>query len=132
MAEESASTVRLQAVSSERNRRFNLLRSVRSGSTGPFIACLRDARSRRNPRIRSKSAFSRFAPLHRPDLVGQLRVDLRRSIVGGERLLWVDFVEEVACRGDALLIHFSQQIGSSRDDGRAAGDAGGAVLRLRP
>jgi hypothetical protein len=61
---------------------INLLRNVCSGSTGPFIACIRDARSRRNPRIRPKSAFSRFAPLHRPDLVGQVRVTpaLRRVL----------------------------------------------------
>jgi len=39
---------------------------------------------------------------------------------------------EAARRDDALLIHFSQRIGGSRDDGRAAGDAGGAVLRLQP
>ena len=62
---------------------INLLRNVRSGSTGPFIACIRDARPRRNPRIRPKSAFSRFAPLHRPDLVGQLRVEGGRSRIGG-------------------------------------------------
>jgi hypothetical protein len=26
----------------------------------------------------------------------------------GERIMSTDFVEKVACRGDALLIHFSQ------------------------
>ena len=43
-----------------------------------------------------------------------------------------DFVEKVACCADSLLIQFSRRIGGSRHDGRAAGDAGGAVLRLQP
>jgi hypothetical protein len=30
------------------------------------------------------------------------------SQTGGERVKSTDFVEKVACRGDALLIHFSQ------------------------
>jgi transposase len=35
------------------------------------------------------------------------------------------------CRVDSLLIQFSQRIGGSSHDGRATGDAGGAVLRLQ-
>jgi len=48
---------------------------------------------RRKHRIRPTPAFSRFPPIRTVALEGQLRVD---------------FVEKVACRGDALLIHFSQ------------------------
>ena len=82
---------------------INLLRNVRSGSTGPFIACIRDARPRRNPRIRPKSAFSRFAPLHRPDLVGQLRV---RARAVADRRVTVLRRAEKGLPGDALLARF--------------------------
>jgi hypothetical protein len=43
--------------------------------------------------LQPKSASSPFPPVHSADLEGQQRVD---------------FVEKAACRGDALLIHFSQ------------------------
>jgi hypothetical protein len=63
------------------------------------------------------TAMSRIPPVHRTNR---------------ERALGVDFVEKVACCADSLLIQFSRRIGGSRHDGRAAGDAGGAVLRLQP
>jgi hypothetical protein len=45
------------------------------------------------PTVQPKTAFSPFSPVHSANPEGQLRVD---------------FVEKVACRDDALLIHFSR------------------------
>ena len=43
-------------------------------------ACFRNGRSWRNQRLQPKPAFSRFASVRRPDLEGQQRVDLTRSL----------------------------------------------------
>jgi hypothetical protein len=51
-----------------------------------------NVRNWRDVRLQPKTAFSRFPPVHRNDLEGQQTVY---------------FVEKVACRDDALLIHFS-------------------------
>jgi carbonic anhydrase len=69
-----------------------------------------------NPRPQQKTAFSRFPPILRADLERQLRADC---------------VEEHRLIGAAAADSLRLGTGDSADDGRAAGDAGGAVLLLQ-
>jgi hypothetical protein len=47
-------------------------------------------------------------------------------------LLYVDCVEKLRLISVRCADSFCWGVGDSADDGRAAGDAGGAVLRLQP
>jgi transposase len=84
-------------------------RGARVAPLGPPIAADVTPKPLSVPRLldrhKPKSAFRRFPPVHKANLEGQQRVD---------------FIEKVACRADSLLIQFSQRIGGSRYDGRAA------------
>ena len=97
-----------------------------------------------NLRLLPKTAFSRLPPVQGAELVGQLRVDLTRSLFRRgmsavcafetfeRRLKSTNCVEKLRLIVAPVADSFVPGAGDSTDDGRAAGDAGGAVLRLQP
>src|SRR5208283_648423 len=58
------------------------VRMIAPGRTDAFGACSRNGRSWRTRRLRPKTAFSRFAPVQRPDLEGHVWTAPRRQGFG--------------------------------------------------